>query len=328
VPLFGPAWKTGDSITVIFKAKGMGYMMVDLKTILKNKAINGWGLFWLVSTPISAIIAYETMITDLSGGEGVSHMIGFSVRFAIPFIFLVVAGSSVQTLFPGAFASWWLRNRKYIGLCFASAMVWQGVFIYSVSTFYRDYYYGDIYLFRDELEGSVGYIFLASMVVTSFHFGRKYITLAQWKLIHKAGIYFLFAYPFSVYWWNLFYYPTLEPFNDPRLLDYIFYWMGFIAFTLRIAAWGKKRLKAASKNTPEATTPLALKALGSILIVAGLVVSATGLHWQKAASGFIESYEFSAEMILWLPYWPLEPFLSLFILGLGTLLATKVRGSA
>ena len=27
--------------------------------------------------------------------------------------------------------------------------------------------------FRDELEGSVGYIFLAAMVVTSFHFARK-----------------------------------------------------------------------------------------------------------------------------------------------------------
>lgn len=300
-------------------------MNIDLKKVMKNKAINGWRLFWLVSIPISIIIFTAMMKTDMSTGEGVSHMISYSVRFAVPFIFMVVAASSVQILFPGPIPMWWLRNRKYIGLCFAVAMAWQGFFIFVVSTFLRDYYFEEIYLFRDELEGTIGYLFLVAMVMTSFHFGRKYISSEQWKLVHKSGIYFLWAYPFSVYWWNLSYYPTVDPFSDPRLIDYVFYWMGFLAFASRIAAWGKTRLQAAKKNALESGTSAAFKVLGGGLIIFGLVASATGLHWQEPVTAILTGSKLSAELVLWLPYWPLEPYLPLFVIGLGTMAITNVR---
>jgi DMSO/TMAO reductase YedYZ heme-binding membrane subunit len=292
-------------------------MSIDLKSVLKNKAINGWRLFWLISIPISLVIVIKLMGTDMSTGHGVSTMIGFSVRFAVPFIFLVVAASSVQILFPGPFPMWWLRNRKYLGLCFAVAMAWQGSFIFMMSIFFRDYYFEDIYLLRDELEGSIGYIFLPAMVVTSFDFGRKYLSPKQWELIHKGGIYFLFAYPFSVYWWNLFYYENPEP------IDYVFYWSGFLAFAVRIVAWGKKRQEAAKRNAPESCTPLAFKVMGTAIIAFGLLVSATGLHWQEPVTAFLTAPKWSADLVLWLPYWPLEPYLSLFIIGLGAMLVTK-----
>jgi len=294
-------------------------MSIDLQAVLKKKAINEWRLFWLISVPISVLIVIELMGTDMSTGEGVSSMIGYSVRFAVPFIFLVVAASSVQILFPGPFPMWWLRNRKYIGLCFAVAMAWQGFFIFLMSNFFSNYYYEDVYLLRDELEGSIGYLFLPAMVVTSFNFGRKYLSPKQWKLIHKSGIYFLWAYPFSVYWWSLSYSANPEP------IDYVFYWSGFLAFAVRIAAWGKKRRQVAKRNTPESSTPLALKSLGSALVIFGLFVSATGVHWQEPVTEFLTAPKWSADLVLWLPYWPFEPYLSLFIIGFGTLLLTRAR---
>lgn len=300
-------------------------MRIGLKKVLENKIINGWRLFWLIVIPISVLIVNALMQTDMTSPEGVSYMISYSVRLAVPFIYLVIAASSFQILFPGPFSMWWLRNRKYIGMCFAVAMAWQGAFIFTVSTFFRDFYFAEIYLFRDELEGSIGYIFLAAMVVTSFHFGRKHLNLKQWKLVHKSGIYFLWAYPFSVYWWNLFYYPTLEPFTAPRLIDYIFYWSGFLAFVLRIAAWGKKRHQVAMKNALQCRTPLVFKSLGGGLIALGLFASATGLYWQKFVNAFLTGQEWFAELVLWLPFWPFEPFLSLLIIGLGTMLFTKYR---
>ena len=202
-------------------------MSIDLKAILKNKAINKWRLFWLVSIPMSIVMVIAMMGADMSTGAGVSTMIGFSVRWAVPFIFLVVAISSVQILFPGPFPMWLLRNRKYIGMCFAVAMAWQGLFIFIMSNFFREYYFADVYFFRDELEGSIGYIFLPAMVVTSFEFGRKHLSSKQWKLLHKSGIYFLWAYPFAVYWWALFYY------ENPVPLDYVYYSVGFLAFCKR-----------------------------------------------------------------------------------------------
>ncbi len=299
-------------------------MSLDLKALLAHKAINKWRLFWLISIPMLIAIVVTMMGADMSTASGVSSMIGFSVRLAVPFIFLVVAASSMQILFPGSFSKWWLRNRKYIGMCFAVAMSWQGLFIFIMSYFFRDYYFENVYLFRDELEGSIGYIFLPAMVVTSFHFGRKHLSAKQWKLLHKSGIYFLWAYPFSTYWWSLSYY------QNPVPLDYVYYWCGFLAFAVRIAAWGKQRRQVMDRNAAESSTPLALRALGSSIIVLGLVWSAYGLYWQERVTGFLTTPEWSADLVLWLPFWPFEPFLSLFIIGLGTMLATmtapKVAG--
>ena len=298
-------------------------MSIDLKVVLKNKAINQWRLFWLISIPMCIVIVIAMIGADMSTGAGVSTMIGFSVRLAVPFIFLVVAISSVQTLFPGPFSMWLLRNRKYIGMCFAVVMAWQGLFIFIMSYFFREYYFADVYFFRDELEGSIGYIFLPAMVVTSFEFGRKHLSPKQWKLLHKSGIYFLWAYAFSTYWWSLC--NGLSCYENPVLLDYIYYSVGFLAFALRIVAWGKQRQQAVKRNVPESSTPLAFKVSGGAIIVFGLVWSAYGLYWQERVTGFLTTPEWSADLELWLPFWPYEPFLSLFIIGLGAMLVTKTR---
>ena len=285
-------------------------------TFLKRKVLNGWTLFWLVSGAICVAMVIETLRFDLSSPADVSHLIGFSVRLSVPFIYLVVAASAMPVLFPGAFSTWLLRNRKYIGLCFAVAMAWQGLFIFIMSGFHRDYYYEEIFYLRDELEGSTGYLFLAAMVVTSFQFGRKFLDQQQWKLLHRSGVYFLWAYPFAVYWWSISYY------GNPTLLDYVFYWTGFLAFAFRIAAWGKKRQAAASKTG--LAVPVGSRAIGWALVLAGLLFAASSLYWQAPMTDFLLAPDWSANLVLWLPFWPFEPFLSLFIIAAGTALLTRV----
>ena len=197
-------------------------------------------------------------------------------------------------------------------------MAWQGLFIFIVSTFMRDYYFKEIYFFRDELEGTIGYIFLSVMVVTSFRFGRKFVNPMQWKLIHKGGIYFLWAYPFSVYWWNL-------AGTEPRFIDYLFYYSGLLAFVLRIAAWGKKRYQLRTRIMPGGNASMLNKVLGNGLILFGLFSSTTGFYWQQAITKSLTSTAWSAELELWLPFWPLEPYLALFVIGSGAMLLTNIR---
>ena len=55
-------------------------MNIDLKVVLKNKAINEWRLFWLISIPMSIIIAITMMGHDMSTVHGVREMISFSVH--------------------------------------------------------------------------------------------------------------------------------------------------------------------------------------------------------------------------------------------------------
>lgn len=285
--------------------------------LLQHRAINGRGLFWLLATAISVATINELMAHDLSHAPDVSHMISFSVRFAVPLIYLVVASSALPVLFPGRLPSWLLRNRKFIGLSFAVAMAWQGLFIFLMSRFQRDYYFAEIFYLRDELEGSTGYLFLAAMVATSFRSGRKFLSLRDWKFLHRSGMYFLWAYPFSVYWWNLSYYP------DPQPIDYLFYWAGFLACASRIAAWTKRRWHGTVDAQSQPGPSPARRALGTGLIVSGIVIAATGRQWQEAVTAFLLAPDWSANLVLWLPFWPFEPFLSLFVIGLGGLVLTR-----
>lgn len=126
----------------------------------------------------------------------------------------------------------------------------------------------------------------------------------------------------SVYWWNLSYY------ENPQAIDYIFYWSGFLAFAARIAAWGKKRQQATKRNTPESSAPFTSKVLGGAIIAFGILLSGTGLHWQEPVTAFLTAPKWSADLVLWLPYWPFEPYLSLFIIGLGAMLVTKARAKS
>ena len=293
-------------------------MSKDRKSGLQHKAINGWNLFWLISLPMCAIMMVAMMGRDMTSGPGVSEMIGFSVRFAVPIIFLVTAISALHYLLPGPVTAWLMRNRKYIGLCFAVAMAWQGFFIALMSGIHRDYYFENVFFFRDELEGSTGYLFLVAMVITSFQFVRKHLSPQQWRLIHLSGLYFLWAYPFSTYWWTMVGYYS----SGPEFHDYVFYWIGFTAFALRIVAWGTKRQRANAKLGADNATPVFHKAAGGVLMVFGLFFAWAGLQWQNAITDFLTIPGWSANLELWLPFWPYEPFLSLFIVGFGMMIAT------
>ena len=290
---------------------------MDVNKALKNKAINGWNLFWIITGPISLAMIIGMLRSDLSSGPAVSSMIQDSVRCAVPWLFLAFAASSVQILWPGPLSLWLSRNRKYLGLCFAAAMAWQGFFILWMVLIYSDYYINEVYVMRDAIEGVVGYLFLIAMTVTSFMPVRKHMTPRGWKLLHKSGMYFLWAYAFSVYWWNLFYY------DNPIWLDYAYYSMGLLAWCLRAAAWTKKSRKQLAKKEPGASGHAAFGMLGYLAIGIGLIAATFGKAWYPTASNLLTGYSFTRIPELYVPYWPFEPWLPVFIIALGAYLISR-----
>ncbi len=294
-------------------------MSIDLRGALKNRFVNGWNLFWLVTGPTSALMVFSMIRAGLSSAEAVSSMIQLSVRCAIPWLYLTFAASSAQVLFPGPLSHWLLRNRKIMGLCFAAAMGWQLLFIVWLVSVYSDYYIAEVYVLRDVIEGVLGYLFLIAMTLTSFRFGRKHLKPKRWRLLHKSGMFFLWAYAFSVYWWNLFYYP------NPVWIDYVYYWGGFLAWGLRAAAWSKKRRQLAEKKSTEIISQPAFMLIGVVLVGFGLIAAAFGLAWREAVEEFLLGHTISQTLELYLPYWPFTPFLPLFIIALGAFLWAKSR---
>ena len=296
-------------------------MSNDLNEVLKRTALNKWGLFWLVTAPVSAAMIVAMTVKDLSSGPGVSSMIQLSVRCSVPWLYIAFAASSLQVLFPGHFSRWLLRNRKYIGLCFAAAMAWQGLFILWMVTVHTDYYVNEVYVLRDAIEGVVGYAFLLAMTLTSFPKGRRLLKPKQWRILHLSGIYFLWAYAFSVYWWALFYY------SDPVPLDYIYYVAGLAAWVLRAAAWNRKRAKAAARDSMDTVAHPLAQVTGIALIGIGLVAAGIGSALRGVADQYLYGYTLTEWPELYLPYWPFEPFLALAVIGVGVYLG-RSQGQA
>lgn len=282
--------------------------------MLKSKALNGWNLFWLVSVPISLTIILRMTKTDLASAEGVSSMIQLSVRCAVPWLFLAFAASSLQVVLPGTFSRWLLRNRKFLGLCFAAAMGWQLTFILWLVGIHTEHYVNNVYVLSDVVEGTVGYTFLIAMTFTSFKFGRSLLSAKQWKLLHKSGIYWLWFYAWSVYWFNLFYYES-----PALIIDYLYYWGGLLAWGLRLWAWARKK-----SGTDRVQNALLLAPAGALLLI-GLIGASFGRQWSPQVYDFLFGFGVVESLDSFTPYFPLVPFYPLFLATLGALFIAKAK---
>jgi len=291
---------------------------LTLAEALNHKNINQWRLFWLISLPISLVMIAGMLRVAEWTAPAVSSLIQLSVRFAIPWLLIAFASSSLQLLFPSAFTRWLMRNRKIFGLCFAAAMAWQAFFILWLVIGYTEYYVEEVYVLRDAIEGVVGYTFLAAMTITSFKFGRELISPRSWRWLHKGGIYFLWAYAYTVYWWNCFYYP------DPIALDYVFFILAFSACALRPAGWRKKQINRISKTIDHPHLPVIYQIGAWTLVALGLVTAALSSSWQQPAEEWLTGYALTRIPETYLPYWPFQPFIPLMLIALGAWLSTRL----
>lgn len=292
-------------------------MSTSLDKILQAKLINGWKLFWLMSMPMSLVVIQAAMRFDLSSAEAVSSMIQLSVRCAVPWLFLAFAASSLQVVFPGSFSRWLLRNRKMMGLCFAVAMGWQLIFILWLVGIHTEYYVSNVYVLSDVVEGVVGYAFLIAMAFTSFKFGRRFLRQKQWKLLHTSGIYWIWFYAWSVYWFNLFYYD-----GPPVPLDYVYYWGGFLAWSLRMGAWVKKRGKQIDAGRERS---FLFWVSGLVAVFVGLGASIFGSAWSPQVYEFQFGFAIVESIDSFMPYFPLVPFYPNLIMMLGGFLLVRSR---
>jgi len=284
--------------------------------VLQRRPINSWNLFWLITLPISTVMAFAMISADLSSARGVSSMIELAVRCAVPLLFVTFAASSVNVLFPGAFGRWLLRNRKYIGLSFAAAMAWQLFFILLMVTRHTEYYVEQVYALSDVIEGVGGYLLLIAMVLTSFRFGRSRLSAKQWKLLHTVGIYWLWTYAWITYWWALFYN------NQPVVLDYVYYWAGFLAWGLRMVAWTRQRWPqppASSGNRLITLLP------GAVVVALGIVGVTFGSPWGKQVYDFGFAEPVLNTIGVYTPFFPFVPYYPIILMMLGALLILKSR---
>ena len=280
-------------------------------SILGHKHLNGWNLFGLIVFLISVAVVSRLTQIDTTNPADISGMIQFSVRLAVPWLFVAFAASSLVYLFPNNLTKWIMRNRRLIGLCFAAGMAWQLFFILWFVFGFFGYYMEEAYNYYDLSEQIPGYLVLFAMTFTSFKFGRSRLSPRQWRILHKGGIYFIWAVVWSTYWFELYYYDDIQP------IDYAYYWMGIAAWGVRMAAWHKKRR---SGQNLKGTFKLPVQIAALWLTGIGLYLIFFGNFWTPLALGLLAGSTLGGWIEL------IVPFLPIPLLYAAALVATPARG--
>jgi len=182
--------------------------------------------------------------SDLSSAPDISHLIAVSVRFSVPWLYLAFAASAIATLWPGRASRWLLRHRRLLGLCYAAGMAWQLLFILWLVLLHREWYLENQHSPYALVEEIPGYLLLGAMTITSFHRPRRWLGPHRWRLLHTVGIWFLWGETWSTYWFEIY------DLHNVQWTDPLYYWLGLIAWLLRVAAWMREHA-AGHKHHPD-----------------------------------------------------------------------------
>lgn len=208
-----------------------------------SQSLRSWRLFWLLATAVSVANCLALPHSDFRTASGRESIIQFSVRCALPFFLAAFTASSFVTLWPNRNTRWLMSNRRYFGLAFAFGMVWHLSFVG-----YSTFFFGNRLNATSLALDGIGLIFLLVMTLTSFRTVARHLSLANWRRVHKTGIYAI---------WLLATYIYLEAARGGDLTHKVLFVVLMLAWLLRFAAWLRARLLrhgAANERLADRTT--------------------------------------------------------------------------
>jgi hypothetical protein len=189
-------------------------------------AIGSWQLFWILVLVTSVAICLRLPAANFRTAHGMEPIILHSVRCALPLFLVAFTASSLATLWPGTFTRWLLSNRRYIGLAFAASMVWHFTFVgYTFLVFGRQ-----LNLTVTTLD-LIGAAFLAALALTSFRRTARRLGPANWRRLHKIGVYAIWLLATYIYASGFHY--QHDGFHLAATSIFVAAWL------LRVAAWSR-----------------------------------------------------------------------------------------
>ena len=153
----------------------------------------------------------------------------FTARLALLIYLLIFVARPLQQLRPGALSRWLVRNRRYIGITFASVMSVHLVLLITLNGLVLD------------IPGILAFTLIFAMLVTSFDKPTAALGPKRWRLLHKTGLYFI-GIIFTV--------TVVTGLNENRgeLLHAVLAALLLAAMGVRIAAWLKGRRRVTTTS--------------------------------------------------------------------------------
>lgn len=149
-----------------------------------------WTLFGTIAAAILAMSAL-ILVLDADLAEGLRTLIRATARTSFVLFLAAFVASSLTTLVPNDFTRRLMRERRYVGLSFAFSHLVHLAAIFAYGAFDAQFWPGRSALAN--LPGTIGYVFIALLALTSFRYVSRHISAAAWKRLNTTGIWVIAA---------------------------------------------------------------------------------------------------------------------------------------
>jgi sulfoxide reductase heme-binding subunit YedZ len=150
--------------------------------------MKGWPLLGTLAAGLFLMAAAVLMLGP--DAQSFRQLIRVTARSSFVLFLLAFTASAVVRRWPGEFTRWQLANRRQIGLGFAvshtihaaaiAGFAWIDPLGFHAATSPGNF-----------VTGGLAYVFIVLMVVTSFDGAVRWLGARRWRLLHLAGLYFL-----------------------------------------------------------------------------------------------------------------------------------------
>lgn len=151
---------------------------------------HGWSLFSLLSLLVLVMTALILALNpDLV--EAARSAIRATARTSFALFLAAFTASAFAVLVPSSFSKTLVRERRFIGLAFAFSHLVHALLIYTYGQLNPEFWPGRTTV--GNIPGSVGYLFIVLMTLTSFKATTRLIGRRAWRTIHVCGMWVLAA---------------------------------------------------------------------------------------------------------------------------------------
>lgn len=150
----------------------------------------GWKLFFSLAALTLLMTAAVLAAYPAGSADALRSAIRATARSSFALFLLTFLASALVTLLPGAFSRQLMRERRYLGLAFAFSHTVHGVLIYLYAQGFPELFWAGRTAVAN-IPGSVGYLFILLLVLTSFKTPTRLLGPRLWKGLHSTGTWVL-----------------------------------------------------------------------------------------------------------------------------------------
>src|SRR3982750_3252340 len=152
--------------------------------------MQGWPLLGTLSASLLLMAAAVLMLGP--DAEGVRQLIRVTARSSFVLFLLAFTASASARRWPWNFTRWQLANRRQIGLAFAVSHMIHAAAIAGFASIDPSGFHAATSV-GTFISGGLAYVFIVLMVATSFDGAMRWLGARRWRLLHLAGLYFLWV---------------------------------------------------------------------------------------------------------------------------------------